>query len=392
MNENPSSNESAIPPASLPAENKEPEAKTAAPVSEKQSASEKPSKASNSQAVPYILIVALAAALGAGWWSMQSEISSLRQEVTRRLHAGEGVANETRETAKAVQGQLQQLQAKVNGLENKQLEAQGQWAAIEQLYQDLSKTRDDWVLAEIEQVLSTASQQLQLAGNVRGALIALQNADAKLAQYENAQFVIIRRAIARDLEVLQSLPAVDLSSIALRLDSAIARIDTMPLLSDEKPSVPITEQKVQRFTGNAPGEAEADTTEGRLNEWLARAERAWDSLTHELWMEVRQIVQVRRVDTPDALLMSPSHAYFARENLKLRLLNARQALLARNETAFRNDMSAAQDAISKYFDTHAKQTQTVQELLKQIQASNLVIEMPTLADSLNAIRTHKTKQ
>jgi len=55
-------------------------------------------------------------------------------------------------------------------------------------------------------------------------------------------------------------------------------------------------------------------------------------------------------------------------------------------------MGAAQDAIVKYFDTRAKQTQTVQELLKQIQGSNLIIEMPTLAESLNAIRTHKTRE
>ncbi len=387
MNENPSSSESVPSPAPLPPENKAVEVNAAEPP-----VSEKTSRAPASQAVAYLLILALAAGLGTAWWTMQSEITDLRQDVSRRLHAGEGLANETRDAAKSVQGQLQQLQIKVSGLENKQLEAQGQWAAIEQLYQDLSKTRDDWVLAEIEQVLSTASQQLQLAGNVRGALIALQGADAKLAQYDNAQFIMIRRAIAKDLEVLQSLPAVDLASIALRLDSAINRIDAMPLLSDEKPPVPHTEQKVQRFTGNAPGTEEGATPEGRLNEWLARMERGWNSLTHELWMEVRQIVQVRRVDTPDALLLSPSHAYFVRENLKLRLLNARLALLARNETAFRSDMGAAQDTIVKYFDTRAKQTQTVQELLKQIQASNLVIEMPNLADSLNAIRTHKTKQ
>ena len=41
------------------------------------------------------------------------------------------------------------------------------------MYQDISKNRDEWALSEIEQVLSTASQQLQLAGNVQGALIAL---------------------------------------------------------------------------------------------------------------------------------------------------------------------------------------------------------------------------
>jgi len=110
-----------------------------------------------------------------------------------------------------------------------------------------------------------------------------------------------------------------------------------------------------------------------------------------MWGDIQQLIRVRSVDTSDALLLSPTQAYYARENLKLRLLNARLALLSRNEVAFRSDMIASQDAISKYFDTRAKQTQTVQALLKQVQSSNLAIEMPTLAESLNAVRNYKAK-
>ena len=352
------------------------------------------SAARASHAVMYVLFFVLAIGLAALWWAMQGEMSGLRQDIGRRLHTSENLTNETKAIANAAQQQMKELQSQVNALENKQLEAQSQSVALEQLYQDLSRTRDDWVLAEIEQVVSTAAQQLQLAGNVRGAMIALQNADARLSQYDNAQFIMIRRAIAKDLETLQALPAVDLTNIALRLDSAIGRIDSMPLLSDEKPAVPATEPKTQHFVvpvADAEGAA-AGEREGRLDYWLARLEQTWQSFAHELWTEVQQIVQVRRVGTPDALLLSPTDAYFARENLKLRLLNARLALLTRNEAAFRSDLVAAQEAMVKYFDPRAKQTQAVQELLKQIQGSSLVIEMPTLAESLNAVRTYKAKQ
>jgi uroporphyrin-3 C-methyltransferase/uroporphyrinogen III methyltransferase/synthase len=106
---------------------------------------------------------------------------------------------------------------------------------------------------------------------------------------------------------------------------------------------------------------------------------------------MRQLVRVRNVETSDALLLSPTQAYYARENLKLRLLNARLALLGRNEAAFRSDLVSAQDTINKYFDTRAKQTQAVQLQLRQIQATNLSIDMPTLAESLNAVRNFKAK-
>jgi uroporphyrin-III C-methyltransferase len=117
----------------------------------------------------------------------------------------------------------------------------------------------------------------------------------------------------------------------------------------------------------------------------------WQSWTGEMWDEMRQLIRVRRVDTPEALMLSPSETYFVRENVKLRLLNARMALLARNEVAFRNDLVAAQDALAKYFDTRAGSTRTAQALLRQVQASNLAIEMPSLSDSLNAVRNYKAK-
>jgi uroporphyrin-3 C-methyltransferase/uroporphyrinogen III methyltransferase/synthase len=111
-----------------------------------------------------------------------------------------------------------------------------------------------------------------------------------------------------------------------------------------------------------------------------------------MWDQLRQLVRIRNVQNPDALLLSPSQGYFAKENVKLRLLNARLALLSRSETPFRSDMIAAQDEIARYFDTRSKQTQTVQALLRQIQNSNVSIEMPSLAESLNAVRNFTVKQ
>ena len=339
----------------------------------------------------YAALVLLALLLAAQWWFSQREIDSLRQELAQRLRSGETVTAETKVLVKSVADGTKELQAKVNVLESKQVEAQSQQLALEQLYQELSRSRDDWALAEIEQVLSTAGQQLQLAGNVQGAVIALQNADNRLSRSDKPQFILIRRAIAKDLERLKALPVVDLTGIALRLDSVIGQIDGMPLLSDEKPALPATQPKESRRVRKSAETNAAPEGSSATADWIARLQETWNSWTSEMWGEIRQLIRVRNVESPDALLLSPTQAYYARENLKLRLLNARLALLTRNESAFRSDLIAAQDTIAKYFDTRAKQTQTAQALLRQVQASDLSIEMPTLAESLNAVRNYKAK-
>ncbi len=343
----------------------------------------------------YLLLLIL---LGLGaWqaWTLRSQIHDLRGEVAQRLRDGEAVSNETRLIAKALQDSEKDLRAKVSVLESKQTEAQSQQLALEQLYQDLSKNRDDWTLAEIEQVLSTASQQLQLAGNVQGAVIALQNADKNLSRSDKPQFITIRRAIAKDLDMLKGLPSLDTTGIALRLDSVIGQIDSMPLLADEKPvAAPTPPKRAARSSQNAAAasaKAAATDKNAAPTDWVAVLDAKWQSFSTEMWDELKQLIRVRDVSHPDALLLSPTQAYYARENLKLRLLNARLALLSRNEPAFRSDMIAAQDTIARYFDTRAKQTQTVQALLRQVQNSNLSIQMPTLAESLNAVRNYKAK-
>jgi uroporphyrin-3 C-methyltransferase len=336
-----------------------------------------------------LAVIALAVLLAAQTWSSHSRINTLRQEMARSLQKGNETNAETASLARDVAEQSKALQLKVGILESRQLENQSQQLALEQLYADLSKSRDEWALSEVEQVLSTASQQLQLAGNVQGALIALQNADRSLARSDKPQFIGVRRAIAADMEKLKATPAVDLAGVAVRLDSVIAQVDTLPMLSDEKPLLPAAPVRGAQARKPAAGSATAAAAPAAPMGIGERMLATWRNWSEEMWDDVRQLIRVRSVNTPEALMLSPDQSYFVRENLKLRLLNARLALLSRDETTFAGDLTAAQETLDKYFDTRARTTQQAQSALRQVQANNLAIEMPTLADSLNAVRNYK---
>src|SRR5262245_33163327 len=246
---------------------------------------------------PLLLFIAivLAAALATVFWlDARQRIDATQQELARRLRDIEADAREARSVARASEEAQRETRTKLGQLEARIAESQSQQLALEALYQDLSRNRDEWQLAEIEQVLAIASQQLQLAGNVRAALLALQLAEARLAKADRPQFVPIRRALARDIERLKTLPNVDLAGMSMRINGLAAQVDSLPLAFDE------------RSDPNPPAKE------------LARDEERgfWSRLSAEVWNELRQLVVVRQVGNPEPPLLPPSQAYFVRENLR----------------------------------------------------------------------------
>lgn len=286
----------------------------------------------------------------------------LRGEIAKRLAEIDAAQQSTRAVAKDAQESLRDMQAKLALLENRLGESQTQQAALEALYRELSPSRDEWALTEVEQVLMLASQQLQLAGNVRGALAALQVADGKLQRLDRPQFVPLRRALARDMDRLKAVPYVDVSGLSLRLDEAIAQIDALPLAVDER--LDATPAPVPP----PPGES------------------GWRRLLRSAWGELRQLVRIENIDRPEVPLLSPHEQFFLRENVKLRLLSARFELLFRDQANFRADLTAADAWLTRYFDVRSKPVQALQTLLRQLKGTDLATELPGLAASLDAVR------
>ncbi|HET7365698.1 MAG TPA: uroporphyrinogen-III C-methyltransferase [Burkholderiales bacterium] len=316
-----------------------------------------------------LVAVLLAAALAAlAWYDTRSRIAATQDELARRLREIESDAREARSVARTAQEAVRESQVRLGQLEARITESQSQQLALEALYQDLSRNRDEWQLAEIEQVLAIASQQLQLARNVRAALLALQLAEARLARADRPQFAPIRRALARDIERLKAAPTVDFPAMAMRLDNLIASIDSLPLAFEER-----SEREMP---------AKAPAADGGL---LAR-------LGAEVWTELSQLVVVRRIDASEPPLLPPTQAYFVRENLRLRLLNARASLLARDEAGYREDLRTAEAWLQRYFEPRSKATADAVAQLKQLSGISITFDMPTISESLDAVRGYKSRR
>jgi len=318
---------------------------------------------------PAWAVAVLAVVLLAGQWlDTHYRIGGLEQELSKRLAAFESSSKESRLLSSQAQEGTREALVKLGVLESKLGEWQNQQVALEALYQEMSRSRDEWTLADVEQILMTASQQLQLAGNVKAALIAMQTADSRLQRLDKPQFIALRKAINKDIDRLKALPFVDTVGVSLQLDDVVATVDSLPLASESARK-------------NVKSAAEPVPQDGPL----ARFGR-------EAWSEIKQLVQVRRIEKPDAALLTPSQSYFLRENLKLRLLSARLALLQHDEATYRADVKAAQEWVRQYFNSQDRATRGVLTTLHQLSQSAVTIQVPDISASLAAVRDYRGKR
>lgn len=315
---------------------------------------------------PALIFAVLALGLaGWGWWQTQVELTAIRHELSERLTAANEAAQESRILSQQTAYNSRDLTLRVAEIQAKLADSQNQQLALEALYRDMAKSRDDWTLADIEQIVLIANQQLQLDGNVKAAIIALQTADARLQSIDKPQFTNLRRTLNADIQRLQLLPQVDTVGITLRLDDLIAEVDHLPLASDQeipaktaKPARPVPADEATRFAV-------------------------------EMWQELKSLVQVRRLDTPDNALLAPEQSYFLRQNLKLRLLTARIALFAHDEVSYKADLNAAKSWLSQYFNVNDARTQNAIAQIDKLINSPVSIRLPGLKQSLNALRTSR---
>ncbi|STR44875.1 uroporphyrinogen-III C-methyltransferase [Iodobacter fluviatilis] len=308
--------------------------------------------------------VALIATAGV-WLYQQQAMEQFKLEVSRQLAANKNNTAEFSQQLASSAKLQEQFSAKLALLDAKQAESLSQQQALNNMYEALTHNETHRALSEIEQILGFASQQLQLGGNVNGALLALANIDQKLAQLNRPELISLRQSITRDIDTLKALPYVDIIGISAKLDSLIKGLEDLPLAIDGHRHVtPVVKPS-------------ASST-------------ALAHFSDEIWQQLKQLIQIRRMDKPEAMLLSPEQSFFLRENIKLRLLDARTSLLLKDEASYRGDIAAALRYLEQYFDKKAPQTATSIATLKQLAAQDLAIQLPELGTSLAAVRSART--
>lgn len=319
-----------------------------------------------------LALVALAAV-----WHLSQRADEVERELVRRQQAASEQAFEAGVLAKQAQEVVRDGAGRLALLETRLNEIALQRGQLEELIQSLSRSRDENVINDIEAALRVASQQVSITGSAEPLVAALRSADDRLGRLSQPRLDRVRRAVARDLDKVRSANVTDMGIVLLRLDEIARALDELPLVSERprrsaQPGLATAAGKVASGAGSSPGGGRVD---GAL--WAAW----WDNA----WGQVRQLFSVHRMDHPEAALMSPEHGFFVRENIKLRLLNARLAILSRQPEGGKADLQAVTGLVERYFDKGVRATQATLESLRQVSLQVTAKSVPLPEEALAAI-------
>jgi uroporphyrin-3 C-methyltransferase len=327
-------------------------------------------------------------------WHTQQRVKSLEQELVRRQQTSQDEATEARLLSRQALDSVRDANGKLGVLEERVAESQLQRTQVEDLIQSMSRSRDENVLADMEAGLRVAMQQASLTGSTDPVVTILKQADERLARYNNPRLERVRRAVARDLDRARTASAVDVPSLTIRLDEAVRMVDELPLVSTPERATAAGRAAVSAaLAASASAHARAAASAGSAASgpvapppaWVATAQRAWANFSVPFFGELRQAVRVSSIEHPEAALMTPDQAFFLRENLKLRLLNARLSILSRQFDLAQADLQQAQGALDRYFDHGSRRVVAASDLLRQVSAQARQVSFPRPDDTLAAI-------
>ncbi len=323
------------------------------------------------------------------------KLDTIQEELARRATDSSAQSIEARTLAREAQTVSRELSGRLALQETRLSEVSLQRTQLEELIHSLSRSRDENLVVDVESALRLAQQQAQLTGSAEPLLAALKSADLRLTRAAQPRLNPLQRAISRDIDRIKSASVIDVPALMLRLDELARLADDLPLAnamidnnallaaSPAPAASPVVKPAPPRSAASAPEKSWLPSLSFDTQPLQDLSQRVLGGI----WAEARELLRVSRIERPEAGLLAPEQAFFLRENLKLRLLNTRLALLSRQTDQARSDLSYASVWLGRYFDPAARRTQVAAQLMEQVLGQLKTSELPRLDETMAALTT-----
>lgn len=272
--------------------------------------------------------------------------------------------NRLQEDHKTLSNNDQNLNAVLGSIQTAQGQITAKLQEIEQQLNTLQERNpEDWLLSESYFMVKNAFQKAVFEKDVPAAIWMLTAADELLVNIEQEQLIAVREAISRDLITLRNIQQIDFRGLGISLDRAYDNVDQLVFNGYSDKRTVFNKQ-------TAPTENIAD--------WK-------DNLLTSAQSFSKRFVEVRRRDANSVSeFLSPEQELYVRENIKTRILLAKNALSHGEKEEMQSNLEQAVALIKGYCDMEHEVTKTTIEYLEKISQSQITIETPKVLESYQA--------
>ncbi|WP_392561955.1 uroporphyrinogen-III C-methyltransferase [Orbus sturtevantii] len=253
-----------------------------------------------------------------------------------------------------------------------------------------------WLISQANYLVNLAGRKIWNEQDYTTARLLLKNADASLAQANDPSLLPARQAINKDISALAAISFTDFDGIVMTLMELVDSVTELPLVDNYKQidlgmiehDDSISEQKSEDHNNLAPTIDESYKTNS--NEISSSIYDWYDNLIKVSESFFAKFIQVERYDNfgeciveagknPDLLkkcqihtaVIMPEQALYLRENIKLHLLIAAQAVPRHQELIYQKSLNDVSIWVNAYFDSHAPSVKVFLDELNNLQQQSI---------------------
>jgi len=196
-------------------------------------------------------------------------------------------------------------------------------------------TRQDWLVAEAEYLLRIANQRLFLEKDPATAQSLLEAADTVLADSGDSSLMPVRIQIAEELLQLRQQSTGEIDSLLVRLN---ALANSLPALNLGLLPAKSSQQSGSETAANAKT---VQGDDGNLSDTAGTTTNGWQSLKNKLSAALRSLVTIQRKEQIIKAPPSPEYSIYIKQNLALRIEQAKLLLMRHRFSDFEATLTAA---------------------------------------------------
>ncbi|MCG7907783.1 MAG: uroporphyrinogen-III C-methyltransferase [Candidatus Thiodiazotropha taylori] len=315
------------------------------------------------------------------WVEMKSSLEQMNRDLAEANQQQSQFAERLMQSQQAFAKQQQQIAEQQQALvEQSERVKQAKEAAKKQdtqLYRSLAEIQTklggregQWRVAEAEYLIRVANHRVSLMGDVSTALEALKSADERLSASGDPVWSGVREQLAREITQLKAVPIVDQAGISAELTALADQVERLPLhgegialIANEKPAA-----------GDEP---------------VASEGLALEQIVDDLWQGFKSMMVIRHHDRPVSAMLPPEQRYFLIQNLRLKLENAKAALMGQDASLYQDSLNGALAWLKAYFLVEDPGVSGFKGQLEALVARDIAPQLPDISASLRVLQKQR---